>query len=87
MAPLAHYVESLRPELVIDLLIPYFDSADEGANAEALFMLEAPGPRAEDLVSCGYSYATAENIRKFPEQVGLARERVVLWNIVFHSCV
>ena len=49
-------------------------------------MLEAPGPRAEDLVSCGYCYATAENIRKFPEQVGLARERVVLWNIVPYFC-
>jgi hypothetical protein len=46
VAALTHLVVELRGELGPNYQIPYFDPLDGGTNAECLFLLEAPGPKA-----------------------------------------
>lgn len=46
MQALVHFVRELRATESTDLAIPDFDPWDGGCNAELLFVLEAPGPRA-----------------------------------------
>jgi len=44
--PLTEFVERMRFTKGPDYGIPYFDPLDGGVDAKALFLLEAPGPKA-----------------------------------------
>ena len=46
VAQLTGFVEGIRRERGLGSEVPYFDPLDGGANARALFVLEAPGPKA-----------------------------------------
>jgi len=64
--------------------IPYFDPWDGGINAEVLFLLEAPGPKAvkAGFISRNNPDETAKNFFMLNEEAGIARERTVTWNVV-----
>lgn len=81
--PLNRFVESLRLAKGPGFAIPYFDPLDGGIEAECLFLLEAPGPRAvkAGFVSRNNPDETARNFFLLNEQTGLARTRTVTWNI------
>jgi uracil-DNA glycosylase len=46
VAPLTAFVEALRAEMGPGVGLPHFDPLDGGVEAEVLYLLEAPGPRA-----------------------------------------
>lgn len=46
IAPLSAFVNTLRVEQSLDSEVPYIDPHDGGTRARALFLLEAPGPKA-----------------------------------------
>jgi uracil-DNA glycosylase len=83
MAPLSHFVETLRQRKGDDFEIPYFDPLDGGVNAQALFLLEAPGPRAtgSGFVSRDNPDPTAANIWTMSRAAGLDRRACLLWNV------
>ena len=65
--------------------VPDFDPLDGGTEAEALFLLEKPGPTTlagSGLVSRDNDNATAEAIAVFSDRAGFERRRTVLWNAV-----
>jgi uracil-DNA glycosylase len=82
--PLTDHVESIRTATQRGIHIPYFDPLDGGAEAEALFLLEAPGPRAvsSGFISRDNPDVTARNMRLMSSAAGMDRTRTVLWNIV-----
>lgn len=83
IAKLSDYVNRMKAEHP-DKRIPYFDPCDGGVNAKALFLMEAPGPKAIEsgFISRNNPDPTARNVRKFWEEVGIARSDSVFWNIV-----
>ena len=84
IAPLTDFVESLRDEMGAEAGIPYFDPWDGGIEAEVLFLLEAPGPKAvtTSFVSRNNPDETAKNFFELCEAAGLPRKKTVLWNAV-----
>lgn len=84
VAPLTQYVDRLRAQAGSTAAIPYFDPWDGGVNAEVLFLLEAPGPRAvaAGFVSRDNPDETAKNFLLLNQDAGIARERTLSWNIV-----
>lgn len=46
MKPLTAFVRQIRQDRLSEDYIPDFDPDDGGVNAEVLFVLEAPGPKA-----------------------------------------
>ena len=65
--------------------LPDFDPLDGGVEAEALFLLEKPGPTTlggSGLVSRDNDNATAEAIATFSAEAGFDRRRTALWNAV-----
>ncbi len=83
MGRLAEFVKQVRRERV-GAQIPGFDPRDGGIHARALFLLEAPGPKA---VSTGFISRdnpdpSARNMRALLHEAGLRREDTVLWNVV-----
>ena len=80
MAPLAAYAASLRPLGTV----PDMDPLDGGTHAEALFLLEKPGPAAArtGFVSRDNPAPTSAAIAAFMHQAGLARPRTLLWNAI-----
>ena len=84
IAPLTDYVEQLRLEAGPGAGIPYFDPWDGGIDAEALFLLEAPGAKAvsSGFVSRNNPDETAKNIFQLCQEAGLERKATVLWNVV-----
>ncbi len=64
--------------------IPYFDPWDGGINAEVLFLLEAPGPKAVEagFISRNNPDETAKNFFLLNQEAGIARARTVTWNVV-----
>jgi hypothetical protein len=66
--------------------VPDFDPCDGGVKAEALFLLDTPGPQAKcsEFVSSNNPDPTAENMGKAWKQAGLKRCKVLLWNVVPH---
>src|SRR6476646_8560373 len=46
IAPLTAFVEKLRAQVGTGVSIPNFDPWDGGIDAEILYLLEAPGPKA-----------------------------------------
>ena len=84
MRPLTQFVCRLREEMGEDAAIPNFDPWDGGINAEVLFLLEAPGPRARNsaFVSMNNPDETAKNFFLACQTTGIERKRIVIWNIV-----
>jgi uracil-DNA glycosylase len=64
--------------------VPDFDPCDGGVEAECLFLLEAPGPKAvtSGFVSRNNPDETAKNFYLLNHEAGLPRERTVSWNLV-----
>lgn len=86
MACLTQAAATLRaPGNPPHLGVPDFDPLDGGADAEALLLLEKPGPTTlagSGLVSRDNDTGTAEAIARFAAAAGLDRRRTVLWNAV-----
>lgn len=84
IAPLSAFAASVRAKAGPLAAVPEFDPHDGGIDAECLFLLEAPGPRAiaSGFVSRNNPDETAKNWFELQREAGLARERTVLWNVV-----
>lgn len=84
VAPLTEFVEFVRRERGLGREVPYFDPLDGGVNAKALFLLEAPGPKAVEtgFVSRDNPDESAKNMFEVLQTAGLTRNDSVLWNIV-----
>jgi len=89
MVPLAAYAADLRSRP--DARVPDFDPLDGGVEAQVLFLLEKPGPRAvpADPSRDGYGFvsrdndgATADAVRRFMAIAGLPRDETVIWNAI-----
>jgi len=83
MVPLERLVAALR-EQYPGREIPHADPADGGIEARALLLLEAPGPQsvATGFVSRDSPNATARNLRSLLADARIAREAVLVWNVV-----
>lgn len=81
---LTNFVDRLREDTELGENIPYFDPSDGGKNAEILFLLEAPGPKAvqSGFVSRNNNDKTAENFFRLNAAAGIDRKRTIMWNIV-----
>ncbi|MBU1701426.1 MAG: uracil-DNA glycosylase [Candidatus Eisenbacteria bacterium] len=84
VAKLNAFVETIRRQQNCGRNVPYFDPADGGVNAECLFLLEAPGPKAVEsgFVSRNNPDETAKNWLLLNAEAGIDRSRTVSWNIV-----
>lgn len=82
--PLTHFVDELRESAGSGAGIPYFDPWDGGVDAEALFLLEAPGAKAvaSGFISRNNPDETAKNMFELGVEAGIDRKRTVLWNVV-----
>jgi uracil-DNA glycosylase len=82
--PLTDLVDRIRADRKLGREVPYFDPCDGGIKAQALFLFEAPGPKAvhSGFVSRNNPDETAKNLFELQREAGLARERVALWNVV-----
>jgi uracil-DNA glycosylase len=84
IAPLTAFVRRLRASVGADAAIPFFDPWDGGINAEVLFLLEAPGPKARNsgFISRNNPDETAKNFFELLSEAGIPRKSSVLWNVV-----
>ena len=84
VAPLTAFVRGLRVRTGPHAFIPHFDPWDGGVDAEVLFLLEAPGPKARDsgFVSMNNPDETAKNFFEACQVAKLDRMRIVIWNAV-----
>jgi uracil-DNA glycosylase len=84
VAPLTEFVQALRQRMGLKAAIPFIDPWDGGINAEVLFLLEAPGPRAKSsgFVSMNNPDETAKNFFEISREAGIDRRRTVTWNTV-----
>lgn len=84
VSQLTGFVHDLRSEKGAGYSIPYFDPMDGGIDAECLFLLEAPGPKAvaSGFVSRNNPDETAKNFFLLNIEAGIDRKKTVLWNIV-----
>ena len=80
--PLADLIESFRAELGPGFVVPDLDPLDGGINAEILFLLEAPGPKAGHFISRDNNDQTAQNFWQLNLDSGLERRRTAIWNVV-----
>jgi hypothetical protein len=87
-APFRHWIEHLQRER--GALIPHFDPADGGIDAEVLFLLEAPGPMTNGenkrpgsgFISIDNDDATAQEVWNARSPAGLGSGTTLAWNIV-----
>ena len=84
VAPLTAFVRRLRIKAGGDASIPFFDPWDGGTEAEILFLLEAPGPKARNsgFISRNNPDETAKNFFELLNEAGIPRRRSLLWNVV-----
>lgn len=84
VAPLIDFVEKLRQEVGPDAGIPFFDPWDGGTEAQVLFLLEAPGPKAVNsgFISRNNPDETAKNIFELCRESLLERKNTIIWNAV-----
>ena len=84
VAQLTVFVDALRSRMGVEAAIPYFDPWDGGVEAEALFLLEAPGPKARNsgFVSMNNPDETAKNLFELIHAAGIDRSRIAIWNTV-----
>ena len=83
IAPLVEYLTSIKanhPEKEL----PCFDPCDGGVCAKALFLLEAPGPKAvgSAFISRNNPDPTARNLCELLSEANIARADTLIWNIV-----
>jgi hypothetical protein len=66
--------------------VPDFDPCDGGVKAQALFLLDTPGPKAKTsgFVSSNNPDETAKNMGAAWQRAELKRCHVLLWNVVPH---
>ncbi len=91
IAPLTAYAAELAGQAP-EVQVPYFDPLDGGIQAQALFLLEKPGPMTapgsegkragSGFISRNNDDPTAENIFSFMQQAGLPRKQTVIWNVI-----
>lgn len=64
--------------------MPHFDPCDGGINARALFLLEAPGPKAvgSAFISRDNPDPTAQNLWHLMKGANILRSDTLLWNVV-----
>ncbi|MFQ2158013.1 uracil-DNA glycosylase [Aeromonas hydrophila] len=81
---LTQFVRDLREKMGAEAAIPYFDPWDAGVQAEVLFLLEAPGPKAKNsgFISMNNPDETAKNVFEMTHAIDLDRRRILLWNTV-----
>ena len=81
--PLATYLAKIKAEHP-EKELPCFDPCDGGIHAKALFLLEAPGPKAvgSTFISRNNPDPTARNICDLLQEAGISRGDTLLWNIV-----
>jgi uracil-DNA glycosylase len=84
VAPLTAFVKRVRQDTGRGDDIPFFDPLDGGINARALFVFEAPGPKAVEsgFVSRNNPDESAKNFFLACENAQLRREDTVAWNVV-----
>ena len=84
VAPLTSFVRILRDKMGSEASIPFFDLWDGGIEAEVLFLLEAPGPKARNsgFISRNNPDETAKDFFELTNKAGIDRKRTVVWNIV-----
>jgi uracil-DNA glycosylase len=82
--PLTKLVDQIRLEQGCGIALPYCDPADGGIQAECLFVLEAPGPRAvaSGFVSRNNPDETAKNFMLLTSAAEIPRALTATWNIV-----
>lgn len=83
IAPLSEFVQQLRAK-VPNGIIPEFDPWDGGTDAEVLYLLEAPGPKASlsGFISRNNPDETAKNFFELNIAAGIPRKRTICWNAV-----
>jgi uracil-DNA glycosylase len=66
------------------LTVPNVDPHDGGTDAQALFLLESPGPKAVGtfFISRDNPDPSARNMGSSLDEAGFARKDVLLWNVV-----
>lgn len=81
--PLTTFVNKIRQKLC-PWHVPYFDPCDGGINAQCLFVFESPGAKAvvSGFISRDNPDETAKNFFDLNKDVGLQRNKTVIWNIV-----
>ena len=81
---LVHLVERMRRAKGQGYEIPDFDPLDGGTEAQVLFLLEAPGPKAvtSGFVSRNNPDETAKNFFLLNAEASIDRRRTVTWNAV-----
>lgn len=81
---LVHFLERMRKAKGPSYEIPNFDPLDGGTDAQVLFLLEAPGPKAvaSGFVSRNNPDETAKNFFLLNAEAGIDRRRTVTWNAV-----
>lgn len=84
VSELTKFVHRLRKKIGPDVAIPYFDPWDGGVEAEVLFLLEAPGPKAlnSGFVSRNNPDETAKNFFEINYELEIDRKRTLTWNVV-----
>lgn len=87
VARLNDLVDDINATRRDDHAAPWFDPDGGGTAASTLFLLECPGPRSSShkgsgIISPDNNDGTAENFFRIREEASLARDRVVLWNVV-----
>lgn len=84
MIPITNFVHRLRESMEGETAIPYFDPWDGGVEAEVMFLLEAPGPKARNsgFVSMNNPDETAKNFFEISREAGVDRKRIIIWNTV-----
>ena len=88
LKPLTKYVNGLRqrldPNVSGNVVVPYFDPLDGGADASLLFLLEKPGPgaAASEFISRDNDDPTAANVFSFMNEAAIPRRATVLWNAI-----
>lgn len=81
---LVRLVERMREAKGPGYKVPDFDPLDGGINAQVLFLLEAPGPKAiaSGFVSRNNPDETAKNFFLLNQKAGIDRRRTMIWNAV-----
>ena len=82
MKPLETFVKELRSQNYGE--VPDFDPLDGGINAQALFLYEKPGPKANvsGFISRNNNDRTAENSFNFMERAKIPRKQTCIWNVI-----
>ncbi len=84
IAPLVEYAQQITIRMGSSYDIPYFDPCDGGINAQALFLLEAPGRKAvgSTFISRNNPDPSAKTMCILLATAALPRDAILLWNII-----